>query len=115
MSFGVFRKPVTVKRTTAGAYVNGFWVEGGEVTPAPVIRASVQPASQDDMQLLPEGRRTTGAYRLYTNDVLFLANGTQNADIVTIAGADYEVMADASWQNSIINHRSYLVVRVVTP
>jgi len=115
MSFGVFRKPLTVKRTTAGAYVGGFWVEGGLVTPAPVIRASVQPASQDDMQLLPEGRRISGAYRLYTDDDLMVANGTQNADVIEIAGADYEVMADASWQNSIINHRSYLLARVVTP
>lgn len=115
MSFGVFRKPLTVKRTTAGAYIGGFWVEGGAVTPAPVIRASVQPASQDDMMLLPEGRRVSGAYRLYTDDVLLLASGTQNADIVIIAGADYEAMADASWQNSVINHRSYLLARVVTP
>lgn len=113
MSFAVFRKPVTVKRTQTGSYIDGFWQEGGVVSPDPVILASVQPASQDDMQLLPEGRRVTGAYRVYTNDMLNLAIGTQNADRVVINGADYEVMAEAGWANGIIPHKSYLVARVV--
>lgn len=113
MSFAVFRKSVTVRRTAPGSYVDGFWQEGGLVTPAPVINASVQPATQDDMQLLPEGRRITGAYRLYTNDTLNLAIGAQNADRVSINGADYQVMAEADWSNGIIPHKSYLVARVV--
>lgn len=111
MSFAVFRKPVTVNRPGAGSYVDGFWQQGApsQLT----IQASVQPASQDDMELLPEGRRITGGYRLYTNDTLNLASGTQNADRVVINGADYEVMAEADWSNGIIPHKSYLVARVV--
>ncbi|MBT8412482.1 MAG: hypothetical protein KJP02_11895 [Octadecabacter sp.] len=109
--FAALRKPVTVTRYAAGAYVDGFWQEGG--TSPVTITASVQPASQTDMQLLPEGRRLTGAYRLFTDDTMLLASGAQQADRVTIGGAEYEVMAEAVWENGLIPHKSYLVARIV--
>ena len=115
MIFASFRKTLSVKRLQTGSYVGGFWVEGGLVDPAPTILASVQPASQDDMALLPEGRRVSGAYRLFTDSALLLANGSQNADRIEIKGADYEVMAESDWDNAIIPHRSYLIARVVEP
>ncbi len=38
--FNVFRKDLTVKRKTAGSYVNGFWVAGTDTTLT--IKASVR-------------------------------------------------------------------------
>ncbi len=111
MSFDVFRRPVLVRRVATGQYVDGFWQEGAESEIT--ISASVQPASQNDMKLLPEGRRVTGAYRLYTDDTLFLASDDQNADRVMIGADQYEVMAEADWQNGLIPHKSYLVARIV--
>lgn len=111
MSFAVFRKPLTVKRHAAGSYVGGFWTEGS-VNPL-TIQASVQPASQADMQLLPEGRRITSAYRLYTDDTLLLAKGNQQADRVVVQGEDYEVLAEAHWDNGVLPHKSYVVSRIV--
>lgn len=111
--FGIFRKPMTGTRYADGEWVGGFWQEGEE---EPLeFTASVQPASQLDMQLLPEGRRLTGSYRLYTDATLRAAReGTsQQADRVTINGEAYEVMAEMPWQNSIINHNAYLVSRMI--
>ena len=112
MSFAVFRKTVTVKRVAPGSYgADGFWQEGAETTLT--ITASVQPATQEDMQLLPEGRRVTGTHRLYTADVLYLARDGRNADRVVIDDDDYEVMAASDWQNGIVPHRRYVVSRIV--
>lgn len=102
------RKPLTVKRSPSGAYINGIWTEPGNPTPL-VIQASVQPASQRDAVLLPEGRRVSASYRLFTDDVLKLPSPGQNSDVVEIGGRDYDVVAEADWQNSVMPHRQYLV------
>lgn len=109
--FDALRGPITVRRRAAGSWVDGQWVEGSESSIT--IQASVQPARQDDMEMLPEGRRLTGAYRIYTDAELTIATeaGDQNADIVEIRGADYEVTARADWQNRLIDHRRYIVTR----
>jgi hypothetical protein len=110
--FGFFRKTVTIKRKAAGAYANGFFQPGNET--AISIQASVQPAGERDLQLLPEGRRAAGAFRLFTQSVLQIAQeGTgKNSDVALIEGAEYEVMAEMPWQNNLIPHRVYVVSRV---
>ena len=112
MHSAIFRKPVTVKRLTPGAYVNGFWVEGTESTVT--IRASIQPASSADLKLLPEGKTLGGVYKVFTNEALTVAiEGTnQNGDRLTIGGSDYEVTTPIIWDNGIIPHNEYLVTRV---
>ena len=112
MHSAIFRKPVTVKRRTQGAYVDGFWVEGTESTV--MIRASVQPASSADLNLLPEGKTLGGVYKIFTNDTLIVATeGTdQNGDRLVIGGSDYEVTTTLIWDNGIIPHNEYLVTRV---
>jgi hypothetical protein len=110
--FAIFRKPITIKRRAPGSYVNGFFVQGAESTLT--INASVQPAGERDVQLLPEGRRDAGAFRLFTDSVLQVAQeGTgKNNDVALLAGAEYEIMAEMPWQNSIIPHRVYVAARV---
>ena len=107
----IFRKPVTVNRQAAGAYVNGVWVPGApyQVT----IQASVQPASAEDMHRLPEGQRQTGAVKLYTNDALLTAKGDQKADIVVTEQGHYEVSVADVWENGLIPHKAYVCARVV--
>jgi hypothetical protein len=107
----IFRQSVTVKRRAVGAFVAGVWVPGAPTTTT--IQASVQPASAEDIQRLPEGQRQTGAVKLYTNDSLFTAKGTQEADIVVTPQGDYEVSVAEVWDNGLIPHKSYLCVRVV--
>lgn len=105
------RITLTARRSEPGAYINGIWREPGPGDPF-TLHASVQPASQRDIDLLPEGRRTTGGFRLFTDDVLLMAAPGRNADIVEIYGRDYDVVAEAEWQNGVIPHRSYLVAQV---
>ena len=109
--FSIFRQPLIVTRKTGGDFVNGIWTPG--TTTDVDISASVQPASPDDMQRLPEGRRQEKAYVLRSDQELIETNDNaeQSADLVTIGGEDYEVVRCSRWQNGIINHFESLVVR----
>lgn len=110
--FNIFRKEVAVISKTEGAYVNGFWIEGSEVTTT--IKASVQPISGKDVELLPEGKRLNESFKLFTDSELKVSiEGTnQNGDIISIYESLYEVVGREIWQNNIINHRAYLISRI---
>ena len=109
-----FRKPLTVKRISGGAYdVSGFWVEGteSEIT----IQASVQPASYKEMELVDENRRETSKFKIYTDTLLRTAEkGSQNPDRVVYNSEEYEVVALGDWHNDVINHYKYLMSKVVS-
>jgi len=106
----MFRRTLTVTRPT-GDYVDGIWVPGTPYTFEG--RYSVQPASPDDMQRLPEGRRGRDAYTLYGEPELLQAdaNAGTNADRVEIDGATFEVGATQEWRNGIIPHHRAVVTR----
>lgn len=111
-AFDVFRKPLTVYRPSNGAYVNGVWVESGDDVVL-TINASVQPATTEDLQSLPESRRNLGAYRLYSSEPFqTITEGSKNPDIVQIYGDDYEIAESSPWQNGVQNHHKSLAVRV---
>jgi len=65
------------------------------------------------MQLLPEGRRESEAYRLYTDFELKTVRKESgdklNADTVTIDGKKFEVLSVAKWRNDVINHYKAVV------
>jgi len=99
---------------TGGVYTNGRWVEG---SPAEiVILASVQPAQLKDVskiiELLPEGRRNSVIFQLYTNAKLNTTENTENPDKAVIDGKEFEVTMEATWQNNVINHYLYIVTRL---
>lgn len=106
-----FRKSVNVTRQAEGAYTDGVWVQGQPFTHT--IQASVQPASAEDMQRLPEGRRQAGAVKLYSSDMLLTEQGTQKADRVNLPHGIYEVAVADYWENGIIPHNAYLCARFV--
>lgn len=112
MSFGIFRRPLTVTRYANGQWVDGIWQEG--VAETLTMHASVQPTSPDDMVALPEGRRDRQAFTLYSNEALRVADddGGTNADKVEISGATYEVSARQPWQNGIVPHHRSIVTKV---
>lgn len=105
------RKPVTVHRTEPGQFVDGIWVEGAPSSFT--IRASVHPAEGKDLEVLPEGKRSRGAYRLVTDAELFeLEEGSRNADQVELFGERYEVTRKQAWQNGVLPNFQYLVTKV---
>lgn len=109
-----FNQSLTVTRVSGGSYVGGVWQPGGEVTPAPVIHASVQPTNDSDLALLPEGRRQQETYTLYTSldEPLYVANDhTQtNSDKVEIYGKQFEILHAEKWANQIIPHHKSIAV-----
>ncbi|MCK4521419.1 MAG: hypothetical protein KAU20_02510 [Nanoarchaeota archaeon] len=111
------RQTLTVKRVAAGSYVLGIYQEGAESEFT--IRASVQPLKANEMELLPDERRQSEAYRLYTDTPLQTAKEgkkgspeTVNADKVIIYGDTFEVYSVGTWQNQIINHYKIIVFKI---
>lgn len=107
------RQTLAVTRFSGSSNVDG----SGNVTPAGTsgfnITASVQPLRPNEMLLLPEGRRESESYRLYSDTQLLPAEkGKKNADTVSIYGNDFEVLSCAVWQNTIINHYKIVVVKI---
>lgn len=104
MAFDEFNQTLTGIRPSGGGYVNGVW------TPGPfdpiTIGASVQPSNENELKLLPEGRRVDGAYSLRSFTEI------KEKDIITIYGDDYEVLKVQSWLNGVINHYLAIAVRV---
>jgi apolipoprotein N-acyltransferase len=106
-----FRRTITVSRQAAGSHVNGIWTPG--TTTTTTIQASVQPATARDMERLPEGRRQTGAVKVYTSAALLVEQGTQKADRIILPSGTYEVAQADEWQNGVLPHNAYLCARVV--
>lgn len=104
-----FRKPYTVKRKAAGTISNGKFTDG--TTTDVSITASVQPLKPQDIQQLPEGRRNSKLYYVFTSTSLNTV-GTANPDSIVIGGETYEIDKKDSWQNGVINHYKYLVYKV---
>lgn len=109
-----FRKPRTIKRYAAGTYNKGIYTEGTENQFE--ITASVQPTTPSDINALPEGRRDSISFRIYTDADLRTSEGETprtNPDKIVLYGQDYEVVKEMTWLNSVINHRKYVVAQVL--
>lgn len=108
-----FRQPVTIYRYSGTGVVGGFKVDGAETSFT--IRASIQPVRPSDLETLPEGRRDgKNAFRLYTNSTLQVVNkGDMKPDQAELFGERYEVIGHAPWQNNVINHHKYIVMKVL--
>lgn len=107
-----FRKPQTITRTTAGAYVNGLFVPG---TPSSItIQASVQPVTGEDIKALPEGRRLDDYVKVYTDsDLQVLQESTgKQPDKLSWRGHTYECISADVRQMSVINHFKYIFSKV---
>lgn len=110
--FAQFNQAVTVHRTSVGSYTKGVYTDGSHSTE--VIQASVQPASPNDMIVLPEGQRNAKAFRLYTTAVLRLVTDC-NPDRVVLFNEEYEVVRAEPWRNNVISHYKYVVTKIVEP
>ena len=105
-----FRHSVFVTSYATGTLVDGIYTEGTPTISS--VMVSVQPANARDLQCLPEGRRTSKTYRLYSDISLNALQTTQNPDRVTLTDGVYEVVTKDPWKNGVIEHYKYLVVKV---
>lgn len=107
-----FRRPQTITRVTAGAYVSGVWVPGVE---SPIqIMASIQPVTGEDQITPPEGKRLSDFVKAYTDtdlQVLGEVEGLQ-PDRLTWRGSEYECVQADVRQMDVINHYKYIFSKV---
>jgi len=107
---GILRRiELTGYHLIGGEYVDGIWVEG-TLTPFTFI-TSVQPLKGSELQMLPEGRRDSTSYTLFTDTKLRKLK-EENPDIVIIDDEQLEVFKRENWQNGIINHYECIVVKL---
>lgn len=106
-----FAVPVTVERQQPGSRVDGAWQPGAVTTL--LVRASVQHAGFKDLQLLPEGQRTTEAIRLYAESELRTVDETAGAaaDVVLWNGKHYAVEHVQSWTLGGLSHWKAIAVK----
>lgn len=62
------------------------------------IEASIQPASGNDLELLPEGRRVDSTYIVFSKDEI------QENWRLTLFGQDFTCIKVEVWRNEVIPH-----------
>jgi hypothetical protein len=66
------------------------------------------------MHSLPEGRRFSEFYNLYTDSPLnTVVVGGSNPDVVLVDGVEFEIVKVENWANNIINHYKALIARPI--
>lgn len=98
------------RRETQGGYVNGYWVPGETVdTP---IKGSLQPAGGDDLQALPEGRRTSTTLKLYTRSEISLGGDGIGPDRIVDGNEEYEAVTVMTHRVGPIAHTKAMLQAV---
>jgi hypothetical protein len=111
----LFRSVSLIKISHApGKWVLGDWVEG---EPIPTLfKGSWQPASGKTLDVLPEGKRSREAYKVFAPIELdFIAadeKSKTSGDIIIWEGKEYEVSAVAKWNNGYVPHWELICTKV---
>lgn len=88
-----FRETFQIERQAAGAYVGGVYVPGGVLETVTVTDSSVQPATQQQVELLPEGQRVKASLAIFTDTLIKTVDEQTKikADVVIARGKRWEV------------------------
>ena len=99
----------TARHAAPGTWSAGVYTPGTETTYTVV--GSLQPASGEQLQLLPEGARSDTRWLLYCDaqqpEIVL-------ADIVEVSGADYLVTHVEDWTGHRPAHRVYALGEVTS-
>jgi hypothetical protein len=106
-------QPLTVYRKAAGSIVDGVWRRGAESDFT--IQGVIQPLTNKDLELLPEGERVPNQRKLYTTSTLLSADPdtAQEPDQVLYNGQRWQVQGDQYYDpitgGDLWHHRYRLV------
>ena len=107
-------KEIAVTRYSDGNFdtPDGSWQEG--TIEEFNIKGTWQPANGKDQQALPEGRRSSSVYKLYTNTELRITDPelevTGDTVISPVSGKKYILFGAGDYTNDLIKHHKYLAV-----
>jgi len=95
-----------VTRYDSVSIVKGRHISGSDTTSTINITASAQPLTGKEMETLPENRRNTSAYKVFTETELQTSNDATGLkpDRLTLFGKLCEIIQVQAWQNGLINH-----------
>jgi len=95
-----------VTRYDSVSIVKGRHVPGSDSTTSINITASVQPLTGNEISTLPENRRSTSSYKIFTETELKITNSATGLkpDRVTLFGNLCEIIRVQAWQNGLIPH-----------
>jgi len=105
---------LTAYRMSGGDWVDGYWVDGTEEA-LPAVKASIQPFNPEEIDFIPANRRGSDRLNIFTGSLLFclLDNDDDQPDQIDHDGSRWEVIKKFVWQNNIINHYRYIIIRLV--
>ena len=112
------RRTLSVTREAAGSYDTsgpsaGQWRPGS--TSSVLVSGSLQPVTDRDALLLPEGVRQRARHKLYTdpttNLVTFDIDNQTRGDVVEVDGERLEVWGVRGYDGALLNHRRYMLLR----
>lgn len=105
------RKSFDVLRRTAGAYVNGRWIEGTKSTIS--VKGNEQPLPGQEVLMLPESFRSKDLRKFFSLTFLNSIEDGKNItpDKVVIEGVSFEVHKRKRYQMGPRNHYEYLLIR----
>lgn len=89
---------LAVTRRSAVAWVNGRPVEG-PTTPLS-LTAVVYPSTPDELQILPEGRRSERAITIVTKQALQIPKADTGGDLIAYDDETFEVQKLQYWGDS---------------
>ena len=102
----LFRSTELIKISSTGQLVKGRWVEGEESRSE--FLGSWQPASGQDLQKLPEGKRSDETFKCFAPiEMTFTAADAEkgvSGDKIEKDGKRYEVILAAPWDNGLLPH-----------
>lgn len=97
---------LVVTRYDSVSIVKGRHVPENDITSTINITASAQPLTGKEMETLPENRRNTSAYKIFTRTELKTTDDATGLkpDRMTLFNKLCEIIQVQPWQNGLINH-----------
>jgi len=104
---------ITIERFAEGSWSNNGRYEKGDAETF-TIEASVQPASGNQVKILPEHRRTEEIIVIYSDKQLRVNDNKKNksGDTLLHSGKKYEILNVKDWSRTDIPHFECLGVKL---
>lgn len=112
------RRMLAVSREQPGTFLDsgpdaGLFQPG--VTTTVSVSGSLQPITDREAMMLPEGVRQRARWKLYTDPdadlVTWSIDEQTRGDVVVVDGERLQVFGTRGYDGALLNHRRYLLVR----